>query len=44
MPPKAATDWDICASCSHTVNVHTTKGVTGECRAYLCDCAEYVKK
>jgi hypothetical protein len=41
--PKAAHQFDMCANCQHTVNVHTKKSEVGPCRAHNCDCQEYVK-
>ena len=38
------TDWDTCEECTHTINVHSKKGEVGVCRAYLCECEEFVKK
>lgn len=42
--PKAAHDWDLCQTCTHSVNIHTSKTEIGKCRAYECECQEYVKK
>lgn len=42
--PKAAHDWDICATCTHTIQVHMIKGELGPCHGYDCDCKEFILK
>mgnify|MGYP000843908055 CR=1 FL=1 len=37
-------DYDICADCTHTENVYKEKDGMTKCRAYQCECQEYVKK
>jgi len=39
--PKS--DWVICKTCTHTIQVHTKDGEVGKCDGYSCDCEQFVK-